>query len=80
MKIGIADHVIVPSPRLVRRPRTGVVVAIVGSATPCYRVRWDDGHVSDLRPASGALALDPEPPRPLRPGVVNVEHDIPILP
>ena len=59
MEIGIGDHVIVPSRRVIRRPRTGVVVAIVHSTPLCCRVRWDDdGHISELRPASGALALD----------------------
>jgi hypothetical protein len=62
MHIGVGDHVIVESRRLIRPRRTGVVVAIVHSRPLCYRVRWDDGHMSELTPTSGALTLDRQPP------------------
>ena len=61
MQIAVGDHVIVESRRLIRPPRTGVVIAIVHPSPLCYRVRWDDGHMSELTPASGALAVDRQP-------------------
>jgi hypothetical protein len=56
MEFKSGDRVQVESESTGRAPRTGVVEEVVqGTATPRYRIRWDDGHESIYTPAVGAL-------------------------
>jgi hypothetical protein len=58
MGVNVGDHIVVDGRRLPQPRRTGVVTAVVHPRPLCYRVRWDDGRVSNVTPASGVLVID----------------------
>jgi hypothetical protein len=64
MKLIAGQRIVVESERVDRAPRAGVIEEILCPDPPCYRIHWDDGHTSILRPASGAAQV--EAPRTAR--------------
>jgi hypothetical protein len=56
MEFKSGDRVQIEPESTERPPRTGVVEEVMqGTASPRYRIRWDDGHESIYTPAAGAL-------------------------
>lgn len=55
------DRIVVESQRVGQPAREGDILEVIPSAsgTIHYRVRWDDGHESDLRPAAGSARVVP---------------------
>lgn len=49
------DRIILESERVGQKDREGQVLEVVDLPLgPNYRVRWDDGHVSEIRPKAGS--------------------------
>lgn len=56
------DRISVPGGRGTRAAREGEILEVIESATGAhYRVRWADGHESDIRPAGGSATIIPAP-------------------
>jgi hypothetical protein len=56
------DRISVESERVGKAAREGEILAVIESpAGTEYRVRWDDGHESDIRPAAGSAVILPAP-------------------
>jgi len=54
------DRISIESEKVGTRPREGEILEVVESVTgPHYRVRWEDGHESDIRPAAGSARIIP---------------------
>jgi len=52
------DHIVVESERVAQPPRRGVVEEVIAEEPPRLRVRWDDGHMTVLSPAAGAVRIE----------------------
>jgi hypothetical protein len=49
------DRIVVESERVGTKPREGEILSVTESPLGArYDVRWDDGHESTFRPASGS--------------------------
>ena len=64
MTAKIKDRIILESERVGQRDREGDILEVIeASYGTRYRVRWDDGHESTIRPAAGsARIIRAEPP------------------
>ena len=61
------DRISIESEKVGKSPREGDILEVIASpAGPHYRVRWDDGHESDIRPAAGSARITPAPKRSRR--------------
>lgn len=57
-KAKVGDRIIIESERVGTRDRTGEILEIRNSPLgPDYRVRWDDGHESEIRPKGGSARI-----------------------
>jgi hypothetical protein len=54
----VGARIVVESERAARPPRRGVIEGTVASRRRAYRVLWDNGHTSIVRPASGCAWID----------------------
>ena len=62
MMATVGDRISIESEKVGTRPREGEILEVIESATgPHYRVRWEDGHESDFRPAAGSARIIPAP-------------------
>jgi hypothetical protein len=62
MQTKVGDRIVVESERAGKRDRCGEILEITDSPLgPNYRVRWDDGHESELRPKAGSARIEPAP-------------------
>ncbi len=58
MQARIGDRIVLESERVGQRDRAGEILDVVDSPLgPNYRVRWDDGHVSEIRPKAGSARI-----------------------
>lgn len=58
MSVKIGDRIVIESERVGLAPREGEILELIASsAGPRYRVRWDDGHESTIRPAAGSARI-----------------------
>jgi Domain of unknown function (DUF1918) len=58
MQARTGDRIVLESERVGQRDREGEILEIVDSPLgPNYRVRWDDGHVSEIRPKAGSARI-----------------------
>jgi Domain of unknown function (DUF1918) len=65
MAFEVGERVVAESESADRRSRPGVIEEVLrGDPSPCYRIRWDDGHETICTPASGALRAEQRPKRP----------------
>ena len=69
MQANVGDRIVLESERVGQHDRSGSILAVTDSPLgPNFRVRWDDGHESEIRPKAGsariipAAALEPAPP------------------
>jgi hypothetical protein len=54
----IGDRIIIESERVGQPAREGEILEVTEhSYGPTYRVRWDDGHETSLRPAAGSARI-----------------------
>ena len=58
MTARIRDRIILESERVGQRDREGEILEVIeASYGTRYRVRWDDGHESTIRPAAGSARI-----------------------
>ena len=59
MNAQVGDWITVETERVGKRNREGEILEVLESPTGTvhYRVRWDDGHESDIRPAAGSASI-----------------------
>ena len=58
MSVKVGDRIVIESQRVGLSPREGEILELIDSAAgPRYRVRWDDGHESTIRPALGSAHI-----------------------
>lgn len=60
MSVKAGDVVVAEAERATQTARRGVIEEVVQEEPPCFRVHWDDGHESIIRPASGSLRVEPK--------------------
>lgn len=54
------DRIIIETEKVGQHVREGEVLEVFESpAGVNYRVRWDDGHVSEIRPSAGSARIIP---------------------
>lgn len=54
------DQISIESEKVGKPAREGEILEVIESPTgPHYRVRWDDGHETDIRPAAGSARIIP---------------------
>jgi hypothetical protein len=52
------DRIILESEKVGQRDREGEILEVIDSPLGAnYRVRWDDGHVSEIRPKAGSARI-----------------------
>ena len=52
------DRIRIDSDKVGKQAREGEILEVIPSAAgPHYRVRWNDGHESDIRPAAGSAQI-----------------------
>jgi hypothetical protein len=60
MKGSAGDRIVVESERVGQKAREGVILEVMDTPSgPNYRVRWEDGHESEMRPAAGSARIIP---------------------
>lgn len=60
MPTRVGDRIVVESRKVGQPAREGDILEVIESPSGThYRVRWDDGHESDLRPAAGSARVVP---------------------
>ena len=56
------DRIIIESERVGQPDRAGEILEVTDSPFGRnFRVRWDDGHVTEIRPKSGSARVEPIP-------------------
>lgn len=54
------DHIIIESERVGVKAREGRILEVIKTPRGVnYRVRWEDGHLSEIRPAAGSARIIP---------------------
>jgi len=54
------DRIVIESERVGQRDREGEILEVFDSPLGVnYRVRWDDGHESEIRPRAGSARIVP---------------------
>ena len=54
------DHIVVASDKVGIPERRGEILEVIAHQTSTeYRVRWEDGHESSIRPHSGSARIEP---------------------
>ena len=59
MKAEVGDRIVVEAERVGQATRTGVVEEVLTPDPLRLRVRWDDGHSTELAPSAGAAKIEP---------------------
>ena len=55
MTAQVGDRIVVESEKVGQAPREGVILEVIEASYGLrYRVRWDDGHESTIRPSAGS--------------------------
>jgi hypothetical protein len=69
MQANVGDRIVLESERVGQRDRSGLILEVTESPSgPNFRVRWDDGHESEIRPKAGSARIVPAPsPEPAPP-------------
>lgn len=70
MKAKAGDRIVLESEHVGQRDRLGEILEVTPSPLgPNYRVRWDDGHESEIRPKAGSARIEAAGQRAGAPGV-----------
>ena len=60
MKATPGDRIIIESERVGQHDREGEILEVIDSPLGVnFRVRWDDGHESEIRPKAGSARIVP---------------------
>lgn len=60
MAAKVGDRIAIESEKVDVPERRGEILAVIEHAErPEFRVRWDDGHVSEIRPAPSSYRIVP---------------------
>ena len=60
MQAQVGDRIVIESEKVGLKMREGEILEVIESAYGAhYRVKWDDGHESDIRPAGGSARIIP---------------------
>lgn len=60
MAPNVGDRIIVESQKVGTAAREGEILEVLETTSGInYRVRWDDGHETDFRPAAGSARIIP---------------------
>ena len=58
------DRIVVESERVGQADREGEILEVIEASYGVrYRVRWDDGHESTIRPSAGSARIVSQPKR-----------------
>jgi len=58
MTARVGDHIVIESERVGQAVREGEILEIIeASYGTRYRVRWEDGHESTIRPSAGSARI-----------------------
>jgi len=61
------DRIIMESEKVGQAVRKGEILEVIESPHGTnYRVRWDDGHESEIRPAAGSARIEPAAKKPVK--------------
>jgi hypothetical protein len=52
------DVIVVESERAAQPGRRGVVEEVLREEPPRFRIRWEDGHTSNLTPSAGTARIE----------------------
>ena len=59
------DRIVVESEKVGQAAREGVILEVIEASYGIrYRVRWDDGHESTIRPSAGSARTIEQPAQP----------------
>lgn len=63
MNAHVGDRIVIESEKVGQKTREGEILEVIASVTGVlhYRVRWDDGHESDIHPAAGSARIIAKP-------------------
>jgi len=65
MDAQVGDRIFVESERVGQRERAGEILEVTDSPFGRnFRVRWDDGRVTEIRPKAGSARIEPAQTRP----------------
>ncbi len=60
MKASVGDRIVIETERVGQKVREGEILEVLHSPYgDNYRVRWDDGHESEIRPSAGSAWIRP---------------------
>jgi hypothetical protein len=63
MEAKAGDRIVLESERVGQRDRAGEILEVHASPSgPDYRVRWDDGRITEIRPKAGSARIVAGPP------------------
>jgi uncharacterized protein DUF1918 len=66
----VGDRISIDSGKVGKPPRAGEILEVMESAFGAhYRVRWADGHETDIRPTGGSAVIIPAVPARKKPKV-----------
>lgn len=58
----VGDRIVVESEKVGQAPREGEILEVIEASYGIrYRVRWDDGHESTIRPSAGSARIIASP-------------------
>jgi hypothetical protein len=58
MTARVGDRIVVESEKVGQAAREGVILEVIEASYGIrYRVRWDDGHESTIRPSAGSARI-----------------------
>jgi hypothetical protein len=58
MQAKVGDRIVLESEKVGQRDREGEILEVTESPLgPNFRVRWDDGHVTEIRPKAGSARI-----------------------
>jgi Domain of unknown function (DUF1918) len=59
MTANVGDRIVIESNKVGIAARRGEIVEVIAhEVRPEYRVRWDDGHESGIRPYAGTFSIE----------------------
>ena len=67
MAANVGDRIVMESKKVGMAVRRGEILEVIEhEIRPEYRVRWDDGHETGIRPYAGTFSIEPTPQKSKR--------------